>query len=73
MSKWIQVFRGKERRKDQERWACCGCGATFEGNHNQTPHNGVCKCVECKGHLGNTELYRRNYDRINWSGINGKA
>jgi len=56
MSKWIQVFRGKERRKDQERWACCGCGATFEGNHNQTRRMVFVSVPSVKATLGT-----RNY------------
>lgn len=64
--KWIQVFRGKQRRKDQERWACTGCGAIHDASHNDTPPNGACHCAECRGHLSNTELYRNNYDLINW-------
>lgn len=66
MSKWLQVFSGRDRRKDQERYACKGCGFTWDGSHSSSPPNGVCMCPECKGHLGNSELFRLNYDLINW-------
>ena len=67
MSKWLQVFRNKERKPEHARYACTGCGAIHDASHNDSPPNGLCTCPECKGHLGNSELYRINYDLINWN------
>jgi hypothetical protein len=47
MSKWLQVFRSKRRAREDERYACTGCGSIVDIPHTLSPPNGICRCPKC--------------------------
>ena len=67
MSDWIPIYGHKARRPIDEKWACRRCEAQAIAGHEEGPPNGMCQCPKCLGGGGSSsELYRNNYDLINW-------
>lgn len=63
MSKWISVYRNKQRRKQDETWACTGCGSRYSGDHDHHPPNHLCTC-ECQHGKLVSDAYRDGWERI---------
>ncbi len=63
MSNWKAVYRNKNRRPEDEKFACCGCGQIWEGSHSKGPPNSLCQCPACVGKVS-SDVYRENYRAI---------
>lgn len=63
MSEWKAVYRSKKRRKEDERFACTGCGQIWDGSHSKGPPNKLCTCPACTGKTV-SGAYLENYARI---------
>lgn len=72
MSKWMQIFKNKHRGKNDEAWACPGCGSRYGGHHEEHPPNGICTCPSCNPLLPNEE-YRKGMDGVDWSKMVSKG
>ena len=65
MQKWMHIYRNEAREPEHEAFACVGCGAQYNGSHEEGPPNGLCRCSRV--HSGATSRkYLENFDKIKW-------
>lgn len=72
MSQWKAVYRNKKRRKEDERFACTGCGQVWDGDHSTGPPNHLCTC-ECQHGKLVSDEFRSAFDQIDWSTFQSKG
>ena len=71
MSNWKAVYRRKRRGKEDEAFACTGCGVQYEpenrleGCHTIGPLNNLCSCGMTYTKIMN-DAFRENYELIRW-------
>ena len=73
MSQWKAVYQNKRRAREDEAFACTGCGTQYEpkdrsgGCHSKGPPNSLCTCGDIHMEIV-SDIYCKNYGLIRWEG-----
>ena len=71
MSQWKAVYQNKRRAREDEIFACTGCGSQYEpenraeGCHSEGPPNDLCICGDVHINII-SNAFRQGYELIRW-------